>query len=107
MSELKTLGILNEMWTEQNCCILPCADSICRKDLDEEGGCKGAELAEHLEKVLSEKDAGIAELKKKLDDIGVVVDGIDLSISTRYYLRQHIIRKAKKIKAIVEGEGGK
>jgi hypothetical protein len=42
------LSALNKMWQEQcsMCCKLPCTDTICRQDMDSEGGCHGAMFAD-------------------------------------------------------------
>jgi len=35
------------------CCSLPCEDSVCRDDMDHEGGCEGADLADKINKILT------------------------------------------------------
>lgn len=42
------LDALNELWQEGNWCTLPCSDTVCREDCNEEGGCKGADFADKL-----------------------------------------------------------
>jgi len=56
------LAALNKVWDEElHCCTLPCTDPECREEMDEEGGCAGADFAD----MINELDVPKKEIEKK------------------------------------------